>query len=40
LLYLIQRIPRAGEVIPYENLRFTITTMSGRKIERVRVERG
>jgi CBS domain containing-hemolysin-like protein len=40
LLYFIQRIPRAGEVIPYENLRFTITTMSGRKIERVRVERG
>jgi CBS domain containing-hemolysin-like protein len=40
LLYLIQRIPRAGEVIPYENLRFTILQMTGRKIERVRVERG
>jgi CBS domain containing-hemolysin-like protein len=40
LLYLIQRIPRAGEVIPYENLRFTILKMTGRKIERVRVERG
>ena len=39
LLYLIQRIPRAGEVIPYENLRFTILRMIGRKIERVRVER-
>jgi CBS domain containing-hemolysin-like protein len=39
LLFLIQRIPRAGEVIPYENLRFTIIGMSGRKIERVRVER-
>jgi CBS domain containing-hemolysin-like protein len=39
LLYLIQRIPRAGEVIPYENLRFTILMMTGRKIERVRVER-
>lgn len=40
LLYHIQRIPRAGEIIPYENLRFTIVKMSGRKIERVRVERG
>jgi CBS domain containing-hemolysin-like protein len=39
LLFLIQRIPRAGEVIPYENLRFTIIGMSGRKIERVHVER-
>jgi magnesium and cobalt exporter, CNNM family len=39
LLYLIQRIPRAGEVIPYENLRFTVLQMTGRKIERVRVER-
>jgi CBS domain containing-hemolysin-like protein len=39
LLFLIQRIPRAGEVIPYENLRFTIIQMSGPKIERVRVER-
>jgi CBS domain containing-hemolysin-like protein len=39
LLFLIQRIPRAGEVIPYENMRFTILAMSGRKIERVRVER-
>jgi magnesium and cobalt exporter, CNNM family len=40
LLYLIQRIPRAGEVIPYQDLRFTILQMTGRKIERVRVERG
>jgi magnesium and cobalt exporter, CNNM family len=40
LLYLIQRIPRAGEVIQYENMRFTILEMIGRKIERVRVERG
>jgi CBS domain containing-hemolysin-like protein len=40
LLYLIQRIPHAGETIPYENLRFTILKMTGRKIERVRVERG
>jgi magnesium and cobalt exporter, CNNM family len=39
LLYLVQRIPRAGEVIPYENLNFTILKMTGRKIERVRVER-
>jgi CBS domain containing-hemolysin-like protein len=39
LLFLIQRIPRTGEVILYENLRFTIIRMTGRKIVRVRVER-
>jgi CBS domain containing-hemolysin-like protein len=39
LLFLIRRIPRAGEVIPYQNLRFTILAMNGPKVERIRVER-
>ena len=39
LLFQIRRIPKQGEVIPYDKLRFTIARMEGRKIERVRVER-
>lgn len=39
LLFQIRRIPRVGEQIVYSNLRFTVLAMSGRKIERVRVER-
>ena len=39
LLFQIRRIPKQGEVIPYDKLRFTVTKMEGRKIERVRVER-
>ncbi len=39
LLFLIRRIPRAGEVIHYHGLRFTIQEMSGLKIERVLVEK-
>jgi CBS domain containing-hemolysin-like protein len=38
LLFLIRRIPRVGDQIAYENLRFTVLQMSGRKIERLRVE--
>jgi CBS domain containing-hemolysin-like protein len=39
LLFQTRRIPKQGEVIPYDKLRFTIARMEGRKIERVRVER-
>ena len=39
LLFEIRRIPRTGETIPYNDLRFTILEMNGPKIERVRVER-
>lgn len=39
LLFQIRRIPRVGEQIVYGDLRFTVLAMSGRKIERVRVER-
>ncbi len=39
ILFVIRRIPKAGEVIIYEKLRFTVTHMIGPKIERVRVER-
>jgi CBS domain containing-hemolysin-like protein len=39
LLFQIRRIPKQGEVIPYEDLRFAVVKMVGRKIERVRVER-
>jgi CBS domain containing-hemolysin-like protein len=46
LLFLIRRIPKQGEVIPYSSpagagpdLRFTIVKMTGPKIERLRVER-
>lgn len=39
LLFHIRRIPRAGDVIPYGNLRFTILKMTGPKIDRIRVER-
>ncbi len=39
LLFQIRRIPKSGEAIPYEDLRFTVIKMEGRKIERVRVER-
>ena len=39
LLFQIRRIPKQGEVIMYDKLRFTIARMEGRKIERVRVER-
>lgn len=39
ILFQIRRIPRAGEVLTYENLRITVTQMVGPKIERVRVER-
>jgi len=38
ILFQIRRIPKVGEVIPYGNLRLTVIQMSGRKIERVRVE--
>jgi len=38
LLFLIRRIPRVGDQIAYENLRFTVLQMNGRKIERLRVE--
>jgi CBS domain containing-hemolysin-like protein len=39
VLFLIRRIPRAGEQIAYGDLRFTILQMTGPKIERLRVER-
>jgi CBS domain containing-hemolysin-like protein len=45
VLFHIRRIPKQGEVIPYEtpgpgpNLRLTITKMIGPKIERIQVER-
>jgi CBS domain containing-hemolysin-like protein len=39
LLFLIRRIPKTGDVIDYEDLRFSILEMTGPKIERVRVER-
>jgi CBS domain containing-hemolysin-like protein len=39
LLFLIRRIPRQGDQIAYEDLRFTVTQMTGRKIARVKVER-
>ncbi|OIO98171.1 MAG: hypothetical protein AUK03_01595 [Anaerolineae bacterium CG2_30_64_16] len=39
LLFLIRRIPRTGDVIAYQDLRFTVLQMAGPKIERVRVER-
>jgi CBS domain containing-hemolysin-like protein len=39
LLFQVRRIPRVGDQIAYDNLRFTVLAMSGRKIERVRVER-
>lgn len=39
LLFQIRRIPKQGEVIAYENLRFAVVKMTGPKIERVRVER-
>lgn len=38
ILFQIRRIPKAGETIPYQNLRITVTQMIGPKIERVRVE--
>lgn len=40
ILFQIRRIPKAGETIPYQNLRITVTQMIGPKIERVRVESG
>lgn len=39
ILFQIRRIPKAGEAITFQDLRFTITQMVGPKIERVRVER-
>lgn len=39
ILFLIRRIPKAGETIAYGDLRITVTHMAGPKIERVRVER-
>ena len=39
LLFQIRRIPKHGEVIAYEDLRFTVLKMTGPKIERLRVER-
>ncbi len=39
ILSVIRRIPKAGEVVIYEDLRITISYMVGPKIERVRVER-
>jgi putative hemolysin len=39
LLFEIRRIPRAGEVIAYGDLRFTVLEMAGPKIERLRIER-
>ena len=39
LLFQIRRIPKHGEVIAYEDLRFTVLKMVGPKIERLRVER-
>ena len=38
LLFLLRRIPRAGEVVEHGDLRFRITQMAGPKIERVQVE--
>ena len=39
LLFEIRRIPRAGEVIPYRDLRLTVLEMAGPKIKRLRIER-
>ncbi len=39
ILFLIRRIPKAGETIAYKNLRIVVTQMMGPKIERVRVEK-
>jgi CBS domain containing-hemolysin-like protein len=39
LLFLIRRIPRTGDQIAYGDLRFTVLSMTGPKIERLRVER-
>jgi len=39
LLFLTRRIPKQGEQITYDDVRFTVLTMIGPKIERLRVER-
>lgn len=35
----VQRVPKIGDRLRYQNLRFRITAMSGLKIARVRVRR-
>ena len=39
LLSQLERIPRGGEVVTYQDWRLTIVDMDGRRIARVKVER-
>ncbi|NEO83568.1 MAG: HlyC/CorC family transporter [Spirulina sp. SIO3F2] len=39
LLYHLQRVPQAGEMLVYGNLRLTVTQVDGPRLEQVRIER-